>query len=154
MLIRDFNQVTSTDEKISKIRAIPGASDFKNVTDQCGLLDIKPIGNWFTWCNGRKGPNCVWERLDRVLISENWLNLFNDFNVECLPLLASDHSPLIASTINPMPYRHRPKRFEAMWSSHPDCKKVIHAAWDSNFQGSLAFVVAKKINHTLSSLLS
>lgn len=153
LLIGDFNQVCKSDEKVSNNLSLPGGNDFLNAINHCHLIDIKHSGIWFTWCNGRKGLHCVWERLDRALISQDWLDSFQDFNVESLPIIASDHGPLIASTKKTIPFRHRPRRFEAMWAKHPDCGNIIQSAWNSHQHGSTTFSVARKIQNSMDSLL-
>ena len=49
--------------------------NFKDVLTDCGLNEVHFTGGNFTWSRG-KGPNAVYERLDRGLANKDWLNLF------------------------------------------------------------------------------
>lgn len=98
ILAGDFNQVISSSEKLSKITATPGADQFLDVINSCNLIDMKAVGNWFTWHNGRQNGDEVWERLDRVLVNPDWFSFFHMSVVECLPMVASDHCPVFMST--------------------------------------------------------
>lgn len=40
----------------------------------------------------------IYERLDRGYTSESWMNLYPESNILNLPILVSDHSPIILDT--------------------------------------------------------
>ncbi|KAI3473730.1 hypothetical protein Pfo_031188 [Paulownia fortunei] len=65
-------------------------NDFDDAIEDCGLIDAGFEGSNYTWTNHR-----VWKRLDKVMFSENWLNLFQTTKVSRLPRIWSDHSPLL-----------------------------------------------------------
>ncbi|KAF7821714.1 reverse transcriptase [Senna tora] len=88
-------EVLSNNEEMSRNQNIPGAVEFRQFVDSNNLIDIHPKGVWFTWTNGRKDDAAVWERLDRALCNSLWLSEFLLTSSLCLPILCSDHSPLI-----------------------------------------------------------
>ncbi|KAF7839244.1 reverse transcriptase [Senna tora] len=130
LLAGDFNQVTSMNEKLSHCLIIPGSEALSETINNLGLIDIPTSGNWFTWTNGRHGDDLVWERLDKCIVNTNWLNHFPDSWVEALPVVTSDHSPLIIHSHKSIhtPFKN-PFHFEAMWLQHPQLKEVVHSAW-------------------------
>lgn len=54
------------------------------------------MGCKFTWSNYRKtSKGLIMERLDRVFVNENWLDIFPNAFVTHLPKTYSDHNPLL-----------------------------------------------------------
>jgi len=56
------------------------------------LEDLNVLGRRFTWYH----PNgCSMSRIDRVLVSEEWENVWGDNALWVLPRDVSDHCPLV-----------------------------------------------------------
>lgn len=125
LLVGDFNQILDTQDKLSSCSNHKGVESSRDTINQCGLIDIIPTGAWYTWSNNRKGCGAVWERLDRVLVSSDWLSILPDLSVECQEIAASDHSPMVVKLFNGVPRRRRPVRFEAAWLHSGACNKVV-----------------------------
>ncbi|XP_057453104.1 uncharacterized protein LOC130744964 [Lotus japonicus] len=108
--IGDFNAVLSPSER----RGISGGShtqrgetdDFNQFIDKMELHDLPLVGKKFTWIrpNGQQ-----MSRLDRALVSHEWLDYFPGLVQEVLHRDVSDHSPILlrASTVDwgPKPFR-------------------------------------------------
>ncbi|RVW38172.1 LINE-1 retrotransposable element ORF2 protein [Vitis vinifera] len=63
------------------------------VTDELELLDIPLQGGVASWSGGRN--NQAWARLDRFLVTQDWLDCFNGV-LQCrLPRPVSDHFPIL-----------------------------------------------------------
>lgn len=62
------------------------------------------------------------------------------------PIIDSDHGAMLLHTAKPKRYERRPYRFEAMWTTHPQCEKVIQQAWQTNDSGLDAFKLVRKLN--------
>lgn len=60
-------------------------------------------------------------KLDRALISSNWLSFFPDSSVKILPRISSDHHPLL---IKCGQWGAKPFQFDAMWMTHPRFKAI------------------------------
>ncbi|KAF7821258.1 reverse transcriptase [Senna tora] len=144
LLIGDFNQVLRPSETLSTNLNIPGAEDFENFPNDAGLINLHPQGNWFTWTNGRLGEDAIWERLDRAVCNVQWLNVFPQSSMFCLPLYSSNHSPFVVTLHENVPRKPRPHRFEAMWLLEDSCNQVVRNAWNINESGSLAYLFASK----------
>jgi endonuclease/exonuclease/phosphatase family metal-dependent hydrolase len=52
-------------------------------------------GGMFTWTNNQENPTL--EKLDRVLVTKEWEDIFPRASVNRLPREISDHNPLIIS---------------------------------------------------------
>ncbi|KAF7831471.1 Endonuclease/exonuclease/phosphatase [Senna tora] len=94
----------------------------------------------------------VWERLDRVLVNPEWLNTYADSNVKALPIIASDHAPLIYSSYFDMPQRYRPRRIKAVWMMQCEYNTVVDKAWNTYVNGSNAFKLCSKLKNVMSAL--
>ena len=51
-------------------------SGFQSAVENSGLIDIGNSGYGFTWKKSRGTPHWVEERLDRALISQGWITVF------------------------------------------------------------------------------
>lgn len=69
--------------------------EFRDVLDECGFKDLGYIGAKFTWCNGRRECFTVWERLDRVVATMDWLSKFPATRVVHFECGSSDHKQII-----------------------------------------------------------
>ena len=74
---------------------IPRADLFREMIYDCGLIELKPSGCWYTRNNCRKNDRCVFERLDRILCHARWTDVFPYSWTHCLPMAASNHSPML-----------------------------------------------------------
>lgn len=75
-------------------------------------------GGKYTWSNNHPDPTL--EKLDKILMSKEWEDIFPCVVVNKLPREISDHNPLILYTETNQPLRHLDFRFEAAWLVHPD----------------------------------
>lgn len=60
------------------------------------LRGIVMSGGLFTWSNNQEDPTL--EKLDRILVSKGWEDIFPHALVKKLPRDVFDHNPLILST--------------------------------------------------------
>jgi len=81
-------------------KRISGMLAFRNVIDDCGLIDLGFSGPVFTWSNKRKGTGHVQERLDRFIATHSWVNLFGNFKVKHRGFMFSDHRHILLSRVD------------------------------------------------------
>ncbi|KAH0702280.1 hypothetical protein KY285_016558 [Solanum tuberosum] len=92
----DFNVVLNADEKLGGLVVQPtDVDDFASCIGDCDLTEVPFRGSPFTWWNGRAAEDCIFERLDRVLINHEFQNWFNHTEVEHLSRTGSDHAPML-----------------------------------------------------------
>ncbi len=95
--------------------------------------------------NNRQGDDFVMENLDRAFANVSWFEAHPHSIVRNLPILCSDHGPIILDTNCRPPFKPRPFRFEWMWTTHPDCDSLIHESWSTTTRlGSHAFCLKSK----------
>eukprot|EP00253_Pinus_taeda_P023386 PITA_23386 len=122
---------------------------FKDFIQSNQLIDIQTSNGTYTWTNKRRGIHNIASRLDRFLISDNVIHLGGDFHASILPQGGSDHWPIMLQWTRPGKHCNRPFRFEAFWSTHPDFKEVVRAAWKSFTPpaGAKMFQFQQKLRH-------
>uniref|UniRef100_A0A2N9IZ60 Reverse transcriptase domain-containing protein n=1 Tax=Fagus sylvatica TaxID=28930 RepID=A0A2N9IZ60_FAGSY len=73
----DFNKLLSGSEKWGRRpRPEHQMSQFRQVVDDCGFMDLGFTGPAYTWCNNQTGYSRVLKHLDRSLATTDWLLRF------------------------------------------------------------------------------
>ncbi|CAA7038023.1 unnamed protein product [Microthlaspi erraticum] len=87
---------------------------FNLMISDCGLVDFPSRGNTLSW-RGRRRGKIVRCRLDRTLATEGWHDLFPVSHVEYLPMIGSDHRPILATLDSKITKRRKQFRFDKRW---------------------------------------
>ena len=115
--------------------------NFREALEQCRLEDLGFTGNWFTWERGNVVENNVRERLDGVVASRGWREIFSNFLVKHATRFALDHCAIVIDTEEckerTIQKVKRKFRFKAMWSKEEDCVDIIKEAWGNNDDSSM-----------------
>ncbi|XP_059306430.1 uncharacterized protein LOC132057860 [Lycium ferocissimum] len=94
----DFNVVLNQEEKIGGLPVdMNNAEDFAFCINSYELEVVNFKGSPFTWWNGRAADECIFERLDTMLVNSQFLNWFGQIEVEHLARTVSDHAPLLCT---------------------------------------------------------
>ncbi|XP_038983681.1 uncharacterized protein LOC120111194 [Phoenix dactylifera] len=149
VMVGDFNCILEESEKRGG-RAFTDSVDrreFRDFLSRNGLVDLGFSGPRFTWCNNQSGRARVWERLDRVVASTDWLIRFPSYRVSHLTRIASDHCPLLFSTASGSSHRS-PFRFEKVWLSFPQSWDIVRGAWGLPVHGDAMQRISRKLELT------
>ncbi|XP_028074762.1 uncharacterized protein LOC114277117 [Camellia sinensis] len=112
--------------------------------DACELNDLPLYGRKYTWCNAQEAYK--WSRIDRVLLSPEWLIHFN-MKLWGLPRLISDHCPLLLME-DERNWGPKPFRFINVWTLHPSFSHLFTTCWkNSNFVGWVGFIIQQKLKY-------
>ncbi|KAM2699391.1 hypothetical protein EV1_038275 [Malus domestica] len=126
---------------------------FREAVHACQLIDMGFVVNSYTWTDNREHE--VRCRLDRVFVSQPWLNLFPASWGCHLNPSKSDHLPIWVeircSTASPSRKGRKRFRFEKMWLKEESCEGIISLAWNKLVSG---FQVCEKIRFTRCALLA
>uniref|UniRef100_A0A6J0PFK6 Uncharacterized protein LOC109505348 n=1 Tax=Elaeis guineensis var. tenera TaxID=51953 RepID=A0A6J0PFK6_ELAGV len=95
LLISDFNVITSSNEKLGgqAFTADIEVCEFRNFVNFSAVIDVGFSGSAFTWWNNRFGQARIWERLEKALATNSWINWFPDSTVTHLPRIRLDYCP-------------------------------------------------------------
>lgn len=131
LLCGDFNEILHISERGSNLVSQRGMTDFTTFVNDLQLTEVTASNGWFTWFRGASKS-----KLDRLLVSPEWLSTFPHLQLSLLKRSLSDHCPLltISSSQN---WGLRPFRFQNMWLSHPGCIKLVEEVWQQHESANL-----------------
>ncbi|XP_068328277.1 uncharacterized protein [Pyrus communis] len=132
----DFNEFLWDYEKSGGVEVLYNRPRFlEEFLSSSQLMDLGFNGPTFTWRGRRKG-DWVEERLDRVMANEKWPQLWPNSHVLHETVLASDHCPIVLSSISDGQEGRKMFRFEAFWVSDEEYKNLVEMCWDRRHHGS------------------
>ncbi|KAH1238295.1 Transposon TX1 uncharacterized protein [Glycine max] len=138
----DFNSIRNQDERfsLSQSRADPlSISEFNSWIAEMELQEIKCIGSTYTWIR----PNArVKSRLDRFLVSDQWLLSWPDSSHYTLPRDFSDHCPIILQT-KKVDWGPKPFRVADWWLHQKGYQRVVREAWRADQQPGWGGILLK-----------
>ncbi|GKV17660.1 hypothetical protein SLEP1_g28131 [Rubroshorea leprosula] len=148
-IVGDFNAVQKVEEKIGSSRLTIEMGEFDNFIRDSGLIDIPLVGRKLTWYQiGGK----FMSRIDRALLSEEWLSKWGEATQWGLSRIVSDHCPILLrhKKVNWGP---KPFRFFDIWLEQKECRELIRKAWEqANIQGWAGFQLKEKLKITKEAL--
>lgn len=112
----DWNAIRFPSERSGCSHYTSDMEDFSNWVDHHSLIDLQLNGGKFTWYSHQ--DTLTLSRLDRFLVSTDWLELYTGVHKFLLPKLASDHFPIILDSCCER-WDMAPFRFEKMWLEEP-----------------------------------
>ncbi|PWA80208.1 RNA-directed DNA polymerase, eukaryota [Artemisia annua] len=138
----DFNAVRFAEERKGSIFKNSCASNFNSFIHRTGVMEYGMKGSQFTCIrdNGRK-----LSKIDRVLVSSEFFNLWPDACLRALPSRFSDHCPLLLSS-KVSSYGARPFRVFNSWLLLDGYEEVVRkAAMEFEFEGSPDTRLSRKL---------
>ena len=102
---------------------------FTNLLDGLGLIDIVPLVSIPTWSNRRVGSESICKRLDRLLLSTDFLDkdfIFKQW-IGCGG--NSDHHPSFLQISSSTSKAHCPFKFNACWLENMELVEELKGSW-------------------------
>ncbi|GAA0153628.1 hypothetical protein LIER_11822 [Lithospermum erythrorhizon] len=129
----DINEVLHASENVSQrcIRPTWQMDSFRQVVEDCGLVDLGYSRFPFTWSNNFISPYSTRARLDRALASKDWRDYYPEVKESHLTTNTSDHLPLLLNLGLHVISRVRTKsmfRFEEGWCLFDESKDIVQEA--------------------------
>ncbi|XP_031099776.1 uncharacterized protein LOC116003973 [Ipomoea triloba] len=131
----DFNDILHQDEKRGgnpqPLRLISG---FREAVEASGLRDFGFNGYQFTWERSKGTPQWVEAKLDRILNTDSWCDLFPNAKAESITTARSDHMPLHLQILPPdTPNPKSGFRFENLWLREAHCREIMIESWSKTY---------------------
>jgi len=143
----DFNEILYVWEKVGKKEADNSRiAAFRNMINDLSLMDMDSHGCAYTWANNRDGKDLVKKRLDRALCTLEWRITFSEAEVQALPAIGSDHSPLILRLYPGKTKTKRSFKMEVFWTEHEEYYELMQQTWKSNSTSPCTF--SEKLKET------
>lgn len=131
MAIGDFNEVTGAHETSSpdsfNVRRCKGFNSW--IFDE-GLIDPGFEGGLYTWTRGKEEGSFQGARLDRALVSPDFLEIFSNLVIKHVPAVNSNHSPLLVEFRRNDMEGHDGFKFQVARLTHKEFDNLIKANWD------------------------
>ncbi|KAJ1295410.1 hypothetical protein BS78_01G221600 [Paspalum vaginatum] len=126
----DMNNLMNANEKLgpNPVNA-SRISRFCHWIKQCFLFDLGFNGPAYTWTNKRFASNPTFERLDRCMANIEWCAAFPSTTVYHLPMMYSDHAPILATLTSSRKQVKKPFKFENWWLLEKDFNDVAKGSW-------------------------
>ncbi|XP_019427125.1 PREDICTED: uncharacterized protein LOC109335447 [Lupinus angustifolius] len=142
----DFNVVRSIYERSCESGQGCRREDrlFNSWIGEMELIDLPLIGRSFTWFHP---GNSSMSRVDRFLLSPDWLNAWPNSTQWALNREFSNHCPVILRykklEKGPIPFK-----FNNCWLHHPSFAAVVSNSWaNSDVVGKWEFIIKEKLKH-------
>ncbi|GKB43987.1 RNA-directed DNA polymerase, eukaryota [Tanacetum coccineum] len=141
VILGDFNEVRTKQERFGSVFNAQGASVFNNFISMTNLIDL-PLGGYsYTWAHKTATKM---SKLDRFLISEGLLVLFPYLMGLCLDRHLSDHRPIVMNE-SFLDYGPTPFRMFHYWFKMERFDKFVEKSWKSmNLIESNVMICLKK----------
>ncbi|XP_057730369.1 uncharacterized protein LOC130945683 [Arachis stenosperma] len=119
----DFNEIVHVDERQGTDVLPRSAEDFKSWIQDMHLVNLPLIDCKFTWF---RGQSC--SRIDKALVSLEWLEEFSEIRIRGGPRSLSDHYPVILEV---MKQRAGPSAFRSLnsWFTHEGFLRMVKEEW-------------------------
>ncbi|KMT12684.1 hypothetical protein BVRB_4g087820 [Beta vulgaris subsp. vulgaris] len=131
-------------------QSLKGASQFLEWKLDNKLLDVPYQGVNYTWTNNRSNDEAIYERIDKAFCNTQWRDSFPDAEVWNLPILLSDHSPIVLQLRAPsLGKKKRPYRLDVWCLNYQEVRDLIKSEWDEEQDDSPAFILQRKIQKSL-----
>ncbi|XP_025608182.1 uncharacterized protein [Arachis hypogaea] len=119
----DFNEIVHIEERRGTTGLTRSAEDFKFWIQDMNLVDLPLTDRKFTWFRG-----CSCSRIDRVLVSLEWLEEYPEAHLRGGPRGLSDHCPLI---VEGRKLRGGPRPFRSLdsWFTHEGFRRMVKEEW-------------------------
>jgi hypothetical protein len=130
-VIGDFNDLLSQDDK-KGLLPHPNwlCTGFRSAVNDCDLTDINLEGYPFTCVKSSGSERMIEERLDRALVSADWLSIFPNAKLRNILSSYSDHSPILLHCSPVVKQRHNfDFKFENNWLMEEDIGEVVNEGW-------------------------
>jgi hypothetical protein len=135
----DLNEIMHPTEKLG-----PAPVNFNRINvfcsliKKCGLFDLGYDGPSYTWSNKRFTSTPTYERLDRCLANAEWCRAFPTTTVLHLPMMYSDHAPILLLPTSQRQRPRKPFRFENWWLMEEDFQQIAQQSWHISAHRSLS----------------
>jgi hypothetical protein len=107
-------------------------ADFCCRIKNCGLFDLGYNRPAYTWTNKHFSSNPTYEHLDRCLGNAEWCTTFSTTMVYHLPMMKSDHAPILAVLNSYRRKISRPFKFENWWLLEDDYENIANQSWQKS----------------------
>ncbi|KAK3189547.1 hypothetical protein Dsin_029108 [Dipteronia sinensis] len=147
IVLGDFNVSRSVGESIGGCSRISGAmKEFNDCLQSLELDDLRFSGFLHTWCNKRSN-SCISKKLDRVLVNNDWLVKFENFEAIFLPFSISDHCPSVVKLGLQGIKKNPPFKIFNFLTDGADFLPLVDRCWWEQVHGTMQYKLCSKLRN-------
>ncbi|KAK8601718.1 hypothetical protein V6N12_051546 [Hibiscus sabdariffa] len=148
-VIGDVNIVVDQSEKKGGNLVINSqAKCFMDFMDVAGMIELPIKGGMYTWTNMRSNNDTIAERLDKILMSNEWSMAYPKAIGILEAAVASDHNPIVVLLEGLKRRRKKAFKFETRWLLEDECFTNVNEAWSENPRGHCQSKLNRKLKNT------
>ncbi|WMV51255.1 hypothetical protein MTR67_044640 [Solanum verrucosum] len=139
----DFNVARYASEKKNCTRRTLGMREFSDLIEDLNLIDLQLENAKFTWFKGDNHQ--IASRIDRILVSQEWDDVFSNLKQYTMQRIILDHSPV---TLQGGSWKKNKSyfKFENWWLRTDGFTDRIREWWDSfDYIGTPDYILASKL---------
>lgn len=136
-ILGDFNEILSNKEKIGgRLRSQASFQNFRDLVRNNDLVDLKSIGNRFSWV-GQRGSHHVKCCLDRTMANSNWFSEFPSSETEYLDIRESNNRPMVTYIAYEREEPRRIFRYDSRMKEKDGFSSSVARGWRGSGQTQL-----------------
>ncbi|XP_074315726.1 uncharacterized protein LOC141651935 [Silene latifolia] len=143
----DFNSIFNFNERLGRPVMWNELVDFRQCVESCDITDIQAQGSFFTWNNKQDHATRVYSRIDRCLVSNDWLLKYPDSYAYFMNEGLFDHTPIICYRKESCQTKKVSFRYFNMWGMDPDFKELVQMEWNKPVHGISMFQIVTKLRN-------
>ncbi|KAL8520041.1 hypothetical protein ACS0TY_010828 [Phlomoides rotata] len=133
----DFNVVLGAHERSRGARNHPALLRSLGLfLDEAHLHDMDTSSPQFTWVTRCSNHGYMAARLDRVLVNDDFLDLWHTTSATVLPCISSDHHHILLRLLATSEHSIKPFHFQQMWPSHSSFLPLVSVSWSLHITAS------------------
>ena len=141
-IVGDFNIIRYPSERLGCESFSPAMFAFSDFIESNSLVDLPFEGASFTWFRDSGLPSM--SRIDRVLVSLDWEEHFENGSQRVLPCVIFDHYPLLLEA-GAVRHGWSAFNFKNMWLKVEGFVDRVHQWWNGYSFVGPGFILAKKL---------
>jgi len=118
----DFNEVLLIEERRNASQFTKGMTEFRDLIQDMQLFDM-PINQKFTWMRDNAAS-----RIDRMMVTREFIEKFQNMSVKCKERVLSDHFPLVLSSAE-VSWGPSPFSTLDVWLEEPKFLQIFQEEW-------------------------
>ncbi|CAH9086594.1 unnamed protein product [Cuscuta epithymum] len=133
VIIGDFNDIMYDSEKNGRVEhPLWRTRGFWEAVTESGLRDFPFEGYQWTWDRGKNTNYWVEEKLDRILVNDDWWNSFMAAQASSIEAPTSDHMALrLKFSLTFQNGTTKRFRFENIWLREEECRAIVTNSWNA-----------------------
>nr|GEY04413.1 RNA-directed DNA polymerase, eukaryota, reverse transcriptase zinc-binding domain protein [Tanacetum cinerariifolium] len=147
VIMGDFNVTLKPEEHYNGASSMStDMNEFKNPVNKIEVEDLRCTSFQFTWTKSLKNTMCnTLKKLDRIMINDSFIQMFEEANGVFIPYLISNHSPAIMSIPRGITKKKKSFRFANYVADKDEFLELVNEELKHKVSGSQMYKVVQRL---------